>query len=154
MRRALLDVFGRSHLFADISGSLSVARSLHRVKRVQDEQVGKLVTFAGSPRGRFLVQMCFVANGSTHLSTWVTAETKQRFIALARELGLSESALLKRWITLMLRTTEPPESALVDAPTKVPRNLRLYVRLGVDDHRLLRERATARCMPGRHTPRS
>ena len=91
--------------------------------------------------------MCFVANGSTHLSTWVTAETKQRFSALARELGLSESALLKRWITLMLRSAEPPESALIGIPTKVPRNLRLYVRLSVDDHRVLRERATARGMP-------
>jgi Mobilization protein NikA len=91
--------------------------------------------------------MCAVVNGSTHLSTWVTAETKQRFSALAHELGLSESALLKRWITLMLRSTELPEAALRGAATKVPRNLRLYVRLSVDDHRLLKERATARGMP-------
>jgi hypothetical protein len=91
--------------------------------------------------------MCCVANGSTHLSTWVTAETKQRFSALAREFGLSESALLKRSITLMLRSTALPESALLVTPTKVPRGLRVFVRLSADDHRLLGERAAARGMP-------
>jgi hypothetical protein len=91
--------------------------------------------------------MCVVANGSTHLSTWVTAETKQRFSALAREFGLSESALLKRSITLMLRSTALPESEVAAAPAKVPRGLRVYVRLRADDHRLLSERAKARGMP-------
>jgi hypothetical protein len=88
-----------------------------------------------------------VVNGSTHLSTWVTAETKQRFSALAREFGLSESALLKRSITLMLRSTAVPEAELASEPVKVPRGLRVYVRLSADDHRLLRERAMARGMP-------
>jgi hypothetical protein len=88
-----------------------------------------------------------VANGSTHLSTWITAETKQRISALAYELGMSESALLKRWITLMLRSTLLPESALLGEPAKVPRGLRVYVRLNAEDHRLLSERAKARGMP-------
>jgi Bacterial mobilisation protein (MobC) len=91
--------------------------------------------------------MCCVTNGSTHLSTWVTAEMKQRFSALAREFGLSESALLKRSITLMLRSTALPEFELAAEPAKVPRNLRVYVRLSADDHRLLSERAKARGMP-------
>jgi hypothetical protein len=88
-----------------------------------------------------------VTNGSTHLSTWVTAETKLRFSVLAREFGLSESALLKRSITLMLRSTARPEAELAGEPVKVPRDLRVYVRLSADDHRLLGERAKARGMP-------
>jgi hypothetical protein len=88
-----------------------------------------------------------VANGSTHLSTWVTAETKQRFGALAREFGLSESALLRRSITLMLRNAALPESELLTEQAKVPRGLRVYVRLSADDHRLLGARAAARGMP-------
>jgi hypothetical protein len=91
--------------------------------------------------------MCSVANGSTHLSTWVTAETKQRFSALAREFGLSESALLKRSITLMLQSTALPETEFAAEPAKVPRGQRVYVRLSADDHRLLSERAKARGMP-------
>lgn len=90
--------------------------------------------------------MCLVANGSTHLSTWVTAETKQRFSVLAREFGLSESALLKRSITLMLRSTAPPEVEIATEPMSVPRGLRVYVRLKADDHWLLSERAKARGM--------
>jgi hypothetical protein len=88
-----------------------------------------------------------MTNGSTHLSTWVTAETKQQFATLAREFGLSESALLKRSITLMLRSTQPSEfAAPAESPT-VPRDLRLYVRLRAEDHRMLRERAASRGMP-------
>jgi hypothetical protein len=87
-----------------------------------------------------------MTNGSTHLSTWVTADTKQRFTALAREFGLSESALLKRSITLMLQSTTMPEPA-PEAETRIPKSLRVYVRLNPDDHRLLSERATARGMP-------
>jgi Bacterial mobilisation protein (MobC) len=93
-----------------------------------------------------LIQICVVGNGSTHLSTWVAAETKQQFSALAREFGLSESALLKRSITLMLRSTALPESELLAEPAKVPRGLRVYVRLSAQDHRLLGERAAARGM--------
>jgi hypothetical protein len=39
----------------------------------------------------------------THLTTWVTRETKDRFAAVARDRGLSDSALLKRLVDLMLR---------------------------------------------------
>jgi hypothetical protein len=84
--------------------------------------------------------------GSTHLSTWVAAETKRRFAALAEELGLSESALLKRSITFMLRSVQPSEFGVPIETAKVPRNLRLYVRLRAEDHQLLGERAAARGM--------
>ena len=81
--------------------------------------------------------------GSTHLSTWVSAETKQRFAGAAVRQGLSESALLKRLIEQMLATggeAAPP------APVSV-RDTRVTIRLVADDLGLLRERAAARTMP-------
>ncbi|MFL6603484.1 MAG: plasmid mobilization relaxosome protein MobC [Steroidobacteraceae bacterium] len=87
-----------------------------------------------------------MATGHTHLRTWVSAETKQRFEALAHELGLSEAALLKRSVNLMLSSTTValPDG---DGSPKAPRGLRVSVRLRVEDHALLRERATARDIP-------
>jgi len=81
----------------------------------------------------------------THLATWVTPETKQRFAALARMQELSESALLKRLVVLTLQSTNV---ASLDArPTRrTARDARLCVRLRSDDQRLLRERAAARSM--------
>jgi hypothetical protein len=86
-----------------------------------------------------------MTNGSTHLSTWVTQETKQRFGTLAQSLGLSESALLKRCVDLMLKSTSVTDALSTQVP-KAPRDLRLYVRLRADDHALLRERAEGRGM--------
>lgn len=94
-----------------------------------------------------MIQMCCMTNGSAHLSTWVTEETKQRFALLAQQLGLSESALLKRSVNLMLQSTDANASALVHAPVKVPRDLRLCVRLRPQEHRLLKERARSRGIP-------
>jgi hypothetical protein len=81
----------------------------------------------------------------THLSTWVDEETKRRFAAIANHEGVSESALLKRMVVLMLdsvttRTTLGP-------PDRSPRDTRVTVRLRPDDQQLLKERATARDMP-------
>lgn len=90
--------------------------------------------------------MCCMSNGSTHLSTWVSEETKQRFGVLAQGLGLSESALLKRSVELMLQSTDTTTLRVFEAPAKAPRDLRLYVRLRSEDHVLLRERARARGM--------
>lgn len=87
-----------------------------------------------------------MASGSTHLRTWVSEETKQRFGALAQELGLSESALLKRSVNLLLSSTTIalPKA---EGQVKVPRDLRVSVRLRPEDHVLLRERADGRGMP-------
>lgn len=91
--------------------------------------------------------MCSTMTGSTHLSTWVTAETKQRFGALADQLGLSESALLNRLVDLNLHSTRVLETAFISAPPeKLPRDSRLYVRLRPEDHSILRERASGRGM--------
>ncbi|MGP8033144.1 MAG: hypothetical protein ACLPQ6_03280 [Steroidobacteraceae bacterium] len=83
--------------------------------------------------------------GSTHLSTWVSADTKQRFASAATRQGLSESALLKRLTEQMLATAAGDEAG---PPAPVPvRDARLTIRLVADDQALLRERAAARTMP-------
>ena len=88
--------------------------------------------------------MCCVA-GSTHVSTWISAETRRRFASAAARQGLSESALLKRLIEQMLAAGAGDDEA-PPAPISV-RDARITVRLIEDDHALLRERAAARAMP-------
>src|SRR5689334_22474930 len=88
--------------------------------------------------------MCCMAP-STHLSTWVSAEIKQRFASAAARQGLSESALLKRLIEQMLAIGAAEEGA---PPAPVPlRDARVTIRLVAGDQALLRERAAARTMP-------
>jgi hypothetical protein len=83
--------------------------------------------------------------GSTHLSTWVNAETKQRFSSAAARQGLSESAVLKRLIDQMLAVG--PEEAIAPLVPVDLRDARVTVRLVPEDRALLRERAAARTMP-------
>jgi len=84
----------------------------------------------------------------TQLKTWVTRETKERFAAVARHQGLSDSALLKRLVDLMLRSTDPAaHEASVNVDPEAIRSTRLTVRLRPDDESLLRARAAARGMP-------
>ena len=84
----------------------------------------------------------------THLATWVSRETRERFAAVARYQGLSDSALLKRMIELTLQSTDPASTmkAVVTDVTTATRASRLTVRLRPDDQVLLRERASARGM--------
>jgi hypothetical protein len=84
-------------------------------------------------------------NRSTHLSTWVSADLKERFAVAAAREGLSESALLKRLVEQMLAGTG--EQLTAERPAPVARDARVTVRLLPDDNRLLRERAAARGMP-------
>src|ERR1700733_10367163 len=49
-------------------------------------------SYAGKPGGCSLVQMSLTMSDSTQLKTWVTRGTKQRFSAVARHQGLSDSA--------------------------------------------------------------
>jgi len=88
--------------------------------------------------------MCSMA-GSTHLTTWIDAETKQRFASAAARQGLSESALLKRVVDQMLATGS--EEAIAPVTPLDPRDARVTVRLVPEDRSLLRERASARTMP-------
>src|SRR6185312_2715534 len=85
-------------------------------------------------------------SGSTHLSTWVSAETKRRFGVVAEQLGLSESAFLKRLVELNLQSTQAATVTTPEPPANPVRGTRISVRLRPDDRRLLEERATARGM--------
>jgi hypothetical protein len=81
----------------------------------------------------------------TQLKTWVTRNTKERFSAVAQHQGLSDSALLKRLVHLMLHTAGGGDTAVV--ADRAGRDSRLTVRLHPTDQALLRERAAARGMP-------
>ena len=83
----------------------------------------------------------------TQLKTWVTRDTKERFAAVASHQGLSESALLRRLVDLMLRSKDPASyDASTSAAPEAIRSTRLTVRLRADDESLLRARAAARNM--------
>jgi len=91
--------------------------------------------------------MSLTMSDCTQLKTWVTKETKERFAAVARHQGLSDSALLKRLVELMLQSASAAELATIEAAGRLARDSRVTVRLRIDDQMLLRERATARGMP-------
>jgi hypothetical protein len=83
---------------------------------------------------------------STHLSTWISEDLKQRFAALAAARGISDSALLKQLVEgAVIGTT--PGYALTARPLPEVRNARITIRLLPGDRLLLRERAAARGMP-------
>jgi hypothetical protein len=86
-------------------------------------------------------------NDCTQLKTWVRIETKERFAAVAHHQGLSESAMLKRLVDLMLQTAGAGETPALPAPRRSRKGARLTMRLRADDQVLLRERAAARGMP-------
>jgi hypothetical protein len=90
--------------------------------------------------------MCCMENRSTHLSTWVSADLKERFAAAAARQELSESALLKRLVEQLLVAAGDKLTA-IERPASVARNARVTVRLVSDDSLLLRQRAAARGMP-------
>lgn len=83
---------------------------------------------------------------STHLTTWVSQKTKERFAALARQRDVSESALLKHLVELTLQTANADlDSVAIDGGAK--RASRFSIRVRPDDQLLLRERARARGLP-------
>jgi hypothetical protein len=82
---------------------------------------------------------------STHLSTWVCADAKERFAAAAARQGLSESALLRRLVEQMLASNGLVTQVL--EPPLHQRDARVTIRLVAEDRALLRERAAARTVP-------
>ena len=76
----------------------------------------------------------------------VTSETKARVRRLAERDGITESALLRQLLDVVLRTAGPDEPPMLQPTDKVNRDARLNVRLEPEDSRLLRERARARGM--------
>jgi hypothetical protein len=77
----------------------------------------------------------------------VTSDTKARVRALARCQGVTESAILKQLLEVVLQSTPGAELPGPPPPEPVNRNARLHVRLQAEDLRLLRERSEARRMP-------
>ena len=75
----------------------------------------------------------------------VTLETKDRVRRLAQREGITESALLKQLLEVVLRTSGADEPTVAPAD-KVNRQGRLYVRMETQDLRLLAERSKARGM--------
>jgi hypothetical protein len=78
----------------------------------------------------------------------VSSETKARLRALAEKELLSESALLRRLVELvLLKAGLSPILAESATGARARRGARLMIRLRPDDQILLRERAAARGMP-------
>lgn len=75
----------------------------------------------------------------------VTLETKNRVRRLAQREGITESALLKQLLDVVLRTAAN-ETLAIAPSSKVNRQGRLYVRMELQDLRLLAERSKARGM--------
>jgi hypothetical protein len=76
----------------------------------------------------------------------VSTTTKDALHAAAERQHLSESALVKRMIEVMLHTAATPETTAATSTDRSARLARLYVRLTAGDRALLRERAAARCL--------
>ena len=67
--------------------------------------------------------------------------------AIAAQRGVTESALLKKFVDVaLLQSAGAPDSNVARQGDAATRNARLFVRLRPDDHVLLRDRAAARGM--------
>jgi hypothetical protein len=76
----------------------------------------------------------------------VTPEIKALVRALAQRDQLTESALIKQLLEVVLRSSAAAGPFRLE-PQRAPRDMRLYVRLDPGDRLLLNERAAARGMP-------
>jgi hypothetical protein len=76
----------------------------------------------------------------------VTPEIKALVRALARRDQITESALVKQLLEVVVRSSAAAGLSRLE-PQRSPRDMRLYVRLDPNDRLLLNERAAARGMP-------
>jgi hypothetical protein len=76
----------------------------------------------------------------------VTPEIKALVRALARRDQITESALIKQLLEVVLRSSAAAGLSRLE-PQRAARDVRLYVRLDPSDRLLLNERAEARGMP-------
>jgi lysophospholipase L1-like esterase len=74
----------------------------------------------------------------------VAPTTKAALRAAAERQQISESALLKRMLDLVLHTAGAPDTGAVKGADRPSRHVRLYVRLTTGDSQLLQERSAAR----------
>jgi hypothetical protein len=86
----------------------------------------------------------FAMAANPYIAARVTSDAKERFAALARRQGLSESALLKRLVVVMTDSSKPGDPGVVQP---VAATGKISVRLRSDDLLLLRERAQTRQIP-------
>ena len=77
----------------------------------------------------------------------VTPEVKTLLHLLAEREQITESALVRQLVEVMLRMSAKEGFPGLDALEKVSRDARLSVRLAPEDRMLLSERARARAMP-------
>lgn len=108
------------------------------------------VLVPGSEKCRIAIRLLSASNAAMtgrRISTWVSIETKDRFAAVARHRGVSESALLGRLVQQALVMTGHDVSPRIPVVPRALRSQRLSIRLVQSDRVLLRERAAARCIP-------
>lgn len=87
-------------------------------------------------------------NADQFVAARVSPETKARLREFAERQQLSESALLRRLVELMLQTAGgTPIMTASPIGTEAARIARLMIRLRIDDQLLLRELAAARGIP-------
>src|SRR5208283_2200881 len=92
-----------------------------------------------------LVEQLDHVNADQIIAVRVSSETKARLRALAERQQVSESALLRRLIELvLLKAGLSPIIMETPADARPLRTARLMIRLDADDQLLLRERAAAR----------
>ena len=77
----------------------------------------------------------------------VTPEMKTLLRVLAEREQITESALVRQLLEVMLRLSAKEGFPKLDALEKVSRDARLSIRLATEDRLLLSERATVRGMP-------
>jgi len=77
----------------------------------------------------------------------VSSETKTLIHALADRERITESALVRQLLEVVLRTSAGGGTSLLDEKSTPTRDVRLYVRLDPNDRLLLKERAAARSVP-------
>ena len=89
--------------------------------------------------------MCLMA-AEAFIQCRVPQAAKVALRAAAERQQLTESALLKRMLQLVLHTTGAAEASEVVVADRPSRQARLYVRLTTGDRQLLQARSAARCL--------
>ena len=77
----------------------------------------------------------------------VAPEVKARLQALAERENITESALVRQLLVTMLRVQVSAEESEPEVTEAIPRDSRVWVRLRLEDRKLLKARASARGVP-------
>ena len=83
----------------------------------------------------------------SYITARVPSDTKERFAAVARHQGVSESILLRRLVEAALAAVASVKVPEIEPVEPVALSGKISVRLRPDDLVLIRERAAARAMP-------